>query len=182
MATADAATSLWNGRWAGTVLIVGGVGGILTSWNAFIIGGSRVMFALSESGFLPASFSRLHPRYKTPYVGIWVLGFLTVLRLRPFLLVRKWRYVLGTALIATAALAVLTQIEGEMPLIGTANLGGSLGLEAIGRARLTGWGTAAASTLVGIWLMLPRFSNAALSRSAQGARQRSKPMKPKISA
>tara|TARA_B100000929_G_scaffold277461_1_gene252926 strand:- start:1483 stop:2853 length:1371 start_codon:yes stop_codon:yes gene_type:complete len=76
MATADAATSLWNGRWAGTVLIVGGVGGILTSWNAFIIGGSRVMFALSESGFLPASFSRLHPRYKTPYVGIWVLGLM----------------------------------------------------------------------------------------------------------
>ena len=39
MATADAATSLWNGRWAGAILIIGGVGGILTSWNAFIIGG-----------------------------------------------------------------------------------------------------------------------------------------------
>ena len=76
MATADAATSLWNGRWAGTILIIGGVGGILTSWNAFIIGGSRVMFALSESGFLPPAFSRLHPRYKTPYVGVLVLGLM----------------------------------------------------------------------------------------------------------
>ena len=76
MATADAATSLWHGSWAGTVLIVGGIGGILTSWNAFIIGGSRVMFALSESGFLPASFSRLHPKYKTPYVGVCVLGLM----------------------------------------------------------------------------------------------------------
>ena len=71
MATADAATSLWNGRWAGTILIIGGVGGILTSWNAFIIGGSRVMFALSESGFLPPAFSRLHPRYKTPTWVCW---------------------------------------------------------------------------------------------------------------
>ena len=76
MATADAATSLWNGRWAGTILIIGGVGGILTSWNAFIIGGSRVMFALSESGFLPPAFSRLHPQYQTPYVGVLVLGLM----------------------------------------------------------------------------------------------------------
>ena len=41
MATADAATLLWNSSWAGSALIVGGIGGILTSWNAFIIGGSR---------------------------------------------------------------------------------------------------------------------------------------------
>ena len=76
MATADAAPSLWNGRWAGTILIIGGVGGILTSWNAFIIGGRRVMFALSESGFQPPAFSRLHPRYKTPYIGVLVLGLM----------------------------------------------------------------------------------------------------------
>ena len=76
MATADAAMSLWNGRWAGTILIIGGVGGILTSWNAFIIGGRRVMFALSESGFQPPAFSGLHPRYKTPYVGVLVLGLM----------------------------------------------------------------------------------------------------------
>ncbi|MDE0660764.1 MAG: amino acid permease [Gammaproteobacteria bacterium] len=77
MATADAATALWNGPWAGSALIVGGIGGILTSWNAFIIGGSRVMFALAESGALPASFGKLHPRYRTPYVAILVLGLLS---------------------------------------------------------------------------------------------------------
>ena len=74
MATADAASALWGGRWAGIALIVGGVGGILTSWNAFIIGGSRVMFALAESGTLPAVFARLHPRYQTPWVGVVTLG------------------------------------------------------------------------------------------------------------
>ena len=74
MATADAATALWGGPWAGAALIVGGVGGILTSWNAFIIGGSRVMFALAESGVLPAAFARLHPTYRTPWVGILTLG------------------------------------------------------------------------------------------------------------
>ncbi|MDE0421744.1 MAG: APC family permease [Gammaproteobacteria bacterium] len=77
MATADAATALWNNRWAGAALIVGGIGGILTSWNAFIIGGSRVMFALAESGALPASFAKLHPRYRTPSLAIIVLGALS---------------------------------------------------------------------------------------------------------
>ena len=76
MATADAATALWNSPWAGNALIVGGIGGILTSWNAFIIGGSRVIFALAESGALPAAFARLHPRYRTPHRAILLLGVL----------------------------------------------------------------------------------------------------------
>jgi len=83
MATADAATLLWRdfgaqGAWAGTILVLGGVGGILTSWNAFIIGASRVLFALAESGFVPAAFARLHPKYKTPYVGILAIGALSM--------------------------------------------------------------------------------------------------------
>lgn len=74
MATAEAASQLWSSEWAGAALIIGGVGGILTSWNAFIIGGSRLMFALAQSGALPAAFARLHPRYNTPWVGILALG------------------------------------------------------------------------------------------------------------
>jgi amino acid transporter len=76
MATADAATRLWGNELAGALLILGGVGGILTSWNAFIIGASRVLFALAESGTLPAIFARLHPKYRTPYVGVLTLGML----------------------------------------------------------------------------------------------------------
>lgn len=79
LATADAATALWRGSWAGTVLVLGGIGGILTSWNAFIVGGSRVMFALAESGLLPRAFAKLHPVHKTPYVGIIVIGLLSVI-------------------------------------------------------------------------------------------------------
>ncbi len=78
MATADAATALWGSSWAGTVLVLGGVGGILTSWNAFIVGGSRVLFALAESGYVPKAFARIHPRYQTPYVGIITIGVLSL--------------------------------------------------------------------------------------------------------
>lgn len=79
MATAEAARRLWSTDWAGTLLVLGGIGGILTSWNAFIVGGSRVLYALAESGYLPAAFTRLHPRYKTPYVGILFIGALSII-------------------------------------------------------------------------------------------------------
>lgn len=79
MATGDAATRLWGHPAAGSILVLGGVAGILTSWNAFVIGGSRVLFALAESGLVPAAFARLHPKYRTPYVGIIAIGALCCL-------------------------------------------------------------------------------------------------------
>jgi len=76
MATADANAIVWGGAWAGKLMVIAGIGGILTSWNAFIIGASRVLYALAESGMLPAIFARLHPRFKTPYTAILFIGFL----------------------------------------------------------------------------------------------------------
>ena len=74
MATADAAASMWGSATVGQFVVLGGVAGILTSWNAFVVGGSRVLYALARSGHIPAVFARLHPRYKTPYVGIICIG------------------------------------------------------------------------------------------------------------
>lgn len=79
MATGDAATALWGHPSAGALLVLGGVAGILTSWNAFVIGASRLLFALAESGMVPAVFGRLHPRFHTPYVGIIAIGVLSCL-------------------------------------------------------------------------------------------------------
>ncbi len=79
LATGDAATAAWGHPAAGGLLVLGGIAGILTSWNAFVIGGSRVLFALAESGFVPAVFARLHPRYHTPWVGVAAIGLLSCL-------------------------------------------------------------------------------------------------------
>lgn len=79
MASGDAAAALWNSPTAGAVLVLGGVAGILTSWNAFVIGGSRLLFALAESGMVPAVFARLHPRFHTPWAGIVTIGILACL-------------------------------------------------------------------------------------------------------
>ena len=44
----------------------------MTSWNAFFIGASRLLFAMARGGMLPAVLVRLHPRYESP-VGVVVV-------------------------------------------------------------------------------------------------------------
>jgi amino acid transporter len=76
LVTADANMIAW-GTPGATVIILGGIGGILTSWNAFVVGGSRAIFAMAKSNMLPGFLGRLHSRYRTPYVAIVVVGVLT---------------------------------------------------------------------------------------------------------
>ena len=79
MVTADAFAAAFNNLALTKVLIIGGLCGIVTTWNSFLIGGSRVMFSMSKAKMLPQRFSRLHPEYKTPYVAILFLGILSML-------------------------------------------------------------------------------------------------------
>lgn len=77
--TADATAALFGGNWAAKLLVIAGIGGILTSWNAFLIGGSRALYALARAGQLPASLGALHPRYNTPHNAVLLIGALSVL-------------------------------------------------------------------------------------------------------
>lgn len=76
--TADAAVALFNSSWAGKLLVIAGIGGILTSWNAFLIGGSRALYALARAGQLPRSLGALHPRFNTPHNAVLLIGALSV--------------------------------------------------------------------------------------------------------
>lgn len=79
LATATAVSTVWGSDWLGMLLVVAGIGGIITSWNAFMIGGSRAMYALAQHGQLPAFLGRLHPRYRTPANAIILIGALSAL-------------------------------------------------------------------------------------------------------
>ncbi|HLR67347.1 APC family permease [Virgibacillus alimentarius] len=83
LATADAMVNLFGSEWFGTILVIGGVAGIITSWNAFIIGGSRILYAMAIRGMIPKWFSHIHPKYKTPSNAIVFLGLLAFIA--PFL-------------------------------------------------------------------------------------------------
>jgi basic amino acid/polyamine antiporter, APA family len=77
--TADAAVTVLGGSWAGKLVVIGGIAGILTSWNAFLIGGSRALYAMAQAGQLPAVFGRLHPRFNTPHNAILLIGAISVI-------------------------------------------------------------------------------------------------------
>ncbi|MFI6577136.1 APC family permease [Nocardiopsis sp. NPDC050513] len=77
LASADAMAALWNSPAMGDVLVLGGIAGLLTSWNAFLIGGSRLLYAMARSRMLPAWFGRLHPRFRTPSNAILLIGALS---------------------------------------------------------------------------------------------------------
>lgn len=79
LVTADAATAALAGRWGGVILVCTGIAGIITSWNAFMIGGSRAIYALAHAHMLPRFLARLHPKYNTPYMAILLLGALSII-------------------------------------------------------------------------------------------------------
>lgn len=77
--TADAMSNVFGHSGFGIVLILGGVAGIITSWNSFIIGGSRILCAMADRKMIPAWFSRRHPRFNTPINAIIFIGVLSTL-------------------------------------------------------------------------------------------------------
>ncbi|WP_263253040.1 amino acid permease [Saccharopolyspora rosea] len=58
----------------GTVVAVGGILGITTSAFANMLAVSRVWFAMSRDGLLPAYFARNHPKRQVPTRVIWPVG------------------------------------------------------------------------------------------------------------
>jgi APA family basic amino acid/polyamine antiporter len=79
LAAADGMAALWDSALMGDLLVVGGIAGILTSWNAFMIGASRLVYAMARSGMLPAWFAELHPRFRTPSNAVLFIGGLSML-------------------------------------------------------------------------------------------------------
>ena len=67
-----------GGPWGGKLIILAGIGGIITSWNAFLIGGSRAIYAMAEARMLPSFLAKLHPEYKTPYNAILLVGAVSI--------------------------------------------------------------------------------------------------------
>ena len=74
MATADAGSKSWGGHWAGKLMVIGGIAGIMTSWNAFLVGGSRAVYAMAKDGLLPSWLSDIHPRFHTPWKAVLLIG------------------------------------------------------------------------------------------------------------
>lgn len=154
LATGDALSAMLGHEFWGKIVIAGGLAGIITSWNAFLIGASRLMWAMARSGMLPAWFGRLHPRYRTPVNALLLIGGLSAVA--PFFgsPMLDWAVDSGspsiviTYFLVAVAFLVLRRREPDMPR--PMRVGGARG--ALG----TGVGvTAAVLTLGLLALYLP---------------------------
>jgi APA family basic amino acid/polyamine antiporter len=76
---ADGMAALWGSQLFGNILVLGGIAGILTSWNGFLLGASRLLYAMASSGMLPHWFAKVHPRYRTPSNAVLFIGALSML-------------------------------------------------------------------------------------------------------
>ncbi|MFT6011978.1 MAG: APA family basic amino acid/polyamine antiporter [Candidatus Azotimanducaceae bacterium] len=76
--TAQAMGSVYGGV-GETVLLLTGLAGIITSWNALIVGASRAVYALANAGMLPAALGKLHGKYRTPANAILLIGVLSII-------------------------------------------------------------------------------------------------------
>jgi len=135
LATADAMKTAYGGAWAGKLLVLAGVGGILTSWNAFLIGGSRAIYAMARAKMLPSFLAQIHPHYHTPRNAILLVGCLSLVA--PFFGRKTLVWLVdagGLGIVvayATVALSFLV-LRSREP-----------GMERpfkVGRGRLVGWG------------------------------------------
>ncbi|MCI9598593.1 MAG: amino acid permease [Firmicutes bacterium] len=75
---ADVASYVFGSKIMGSLVIIAGIGGILTSWNAMYLGGSRIIFAMARAKMLPPVFGKLHPKYKSPTAALALVGVLGI--------------------------------------------------------------------------------------------------------
>ncbi|WP_372585783.1 amino acid permease, partial [Burkholderia vietnamiensis] len=61
-------------KWVAGFIDLGAVLGMLTVILVMSYGQTRIIFAMSRDGLLPAMLSRVHPRYATPFLTTWLVG------------------------------------------------------------------------------------------------------------
>lgn len=62
--------AMMMGPIGGFILTLGAVLSVLGTNNNTVLAGPRYLYALAESGRLPAVFARVHPKFSTPYIAI----------------------------------------------------------------------------------------------------------------
>ncbi|GAA4213410.1 amino acid permease [Actinocatenispora rupis] len=63
----------------GTVIAIGAVVGILTVLFSFMLGASRIWYAISRDGLLPGWFAKTHVKNHVPHRPTWIIGVVSAL-------------------------------------------------------------------------------------------------------
>jgi len=66
-------------RWGSMLVKLGAICGLSSTMVVMLLGQSRVFFSMSRDGLLPGWASRVHPRFRTPYLSTIFVGFCVAL-------------------------------------------------------------------------------------------------------
>jgi APA family basic amino acid/polyamine antiporter len=65
--------------WLGFLVNVGAVVGLASVVLVLLLGQSRVFYAMSRDGLIPPMYSRVHPQFRTPWLGTITTGIIAAL-------------------------------------------------------------------------------------------------------
>ena len=66
-------------RWGSMVVKLGAICGLSSTMVVMLLGQSRVFFSMSKDGLLPGWASKVHPRFRTPYLSTIFVGICVAL-------------------------------------------------------------------------------------------------------
>jgi APA family basic amino acid/polyamine antiporter len=61
-------------RWGSMLVKIGALGGLTSTMIVMLLGQSRVFFSMSRDGLLPEMFSKVHPKFRTPWISSLTVG------------------------------------------------------------------------------------------------------------
>ncbi len=76
---ADVAAYLFSSQAFSTIIVFGGILGILTTWNGFFLGATRLLYAMGRARVIPPVFGSIHRKYKTPWAATLLVGIVCVI-------------------------------------------------------------------------------------------------------
>lgn len=65
-------------NWLKPLIKMGAIAGLSSVILVMLMGQPRIFFSMSRDGLLPASFGKVHPKYKTPYIPTLITGFVAM--------------------------------------------------------------------------------------------------------
>jgi APA family basic amino acid/polyamine antiporter len=60
--------------WLSFLIKIGAIAGLTSVMMVLLYGQTRIFYTMSRDGLMPAAFSKVHPKFQTPYVNTLVVG------------------------------------------------------------------------------------------------------------